>query len=218
MSDNISLVWPYTLTGENKNIYEKGRYLVITEKRIYLSSPHLGEKEYDYVKEAFDTNWIAPVGPNIELFEKEFCEVTGAKYAAALSSGTAAIHLALVLLGVSRGDEVLCSTFTFAASANPIVYQSAVPVFVDSEVSTWNMDAGYLQEAIQDRIKKGKIPKAVVLVHLYGQSADIDPILDLCNHYNIPLIEDHHFAHCNLSAESERTQIDNLDNFSIRCP
>jgi len=96
----------------------------------------------------------------------------------------------LVLLGVSRGDEVLCSTFTFAASANPIVYQSAVPVFVDSEVSTWNMDAGYLQEAIQDRIKKGKIPKAVVLVHLYGQSADIDPILDLCNHYNIPLIED----------------------------
>ena len=160
------------------------------KKCIYLSPPHLGEREFDFVKEAFDTNWIAPVGPHIELFEKEFCEVTGAKYAAALSSGTAAIHLALILLGISRGDEVICSTFTFAASANPIVYQSAVPVFVDSDVSTWNMDVGYLQEAIQNRIKKGKKPKAVILVHLYGQSADIDPIMDLCNHYNIPLIED----------------------------
>ena len=160
------------------------------KKCIYLSPTHLGEREFDFVKEAFDTNWIAPVGPHIELFEKEFCEVTGAKYAAALSSGTAAIHLALILLGISRGDEVICSTFTFAASANPIVYQSAVPVFVDSDVSTWNMDVGYLQEAIQNRIKKGKKPKAVILVHLYGQSADIDPIMDLCNHYNIPLIED----------------------------
>jgi pyridoxal phosphate-dependent aminotransferase EpsN len=160
------------------------------KKCIYLSPPHLGEKEFDFVKEAFDTNWIAPVGPHIELFEKEFCEVTGAKYAAALSSGTAAIHLALMLLGISRGDEVICSAFTFSASANPIVYQSAVPIFVDSEATTWNMDVGYLQEAIQDRIKKGKKPKAVILVHLYGQSADIDPIIDLCNHYNIPLIED----------------------------
>ena len=160
------------------------------KKCIYLSPPHLGEKEFDFVKEAFDTNWIAPVGPHIELFEKEFCEFTGAKYAAALSSGTAAIHLALILLGISRGDEVICSAFAFAASANPIVYQSAVPVFVDSEASTWNMDVGYLQEAIQDGITKGKKPKAVILVHLYGQSADIDPIMDLCNHYNIPLIED----------------------------
>jgi dTDP-4-amino-4,6-dideoxygalactose transaminase len=160
------------------------------KKRIYLSSPHMGEKELLFVKEAFDSNWIAPVGPHVDAFEKEFCEVTGAKYAAALSSGTAAIHLALVLLGVSRGDEVICSAFTFAASANPIVYQSAVPVFVDSEASTWNMDVGCLQEAIQDRIKKGKKPKAVILVHLYGQSADIDSIISLCSRYDIPLIED----------------------------
>ncbi len=159
-------------------------------KRIYLSSPHMGEKEFAFVKEAFDTNWIAPVGPHVDLFEKEFCALTGAKYAAALSSGTAAIHLALILLNINRGDEVVCSTFTFAASANPIIYQGATPVFVDSENATWNMDANFLEEAIKDRIKKGKTPKAVILTHLYGQSADIGPILELCNENNVQLIED----------------------------
>ena len=162
----------------------------MNKKRIYLSPPHMGEKEFAFVKEAFDTNWIAPVGPHVDLFEKEFCELTGAKYAAALSTGTSAIHLALILLGVNRGDEVICSTFTFAASANPIIYQGANPVFVDSENATWNMDVHFLEEAIRDRIKKSKTPKAVILVHLYGQSADIDPILELCNEYNTPLIED----------------------------
>ncbi len=162
----------------------------MNKKRIYLSPPHMGEKEFAFVKEAFDSNWIAPVGPHLDLFEKEFCEITGAKYAAALSSCTAAIHLALILLDVNRGDEVLCSTFNFVASANPIVYQGAIPVFIDSENETWNMDVRFLDEAIQDRLKKGKKPKAIILVHLYGQSADIDPILEICNKDNIPLIED----------------------------
>ncbi len=159
-------------------------------KRIYLSSPHMGDKEFGFVKEAFDTNWVAPVGPHVDLFEKELCELTGSKYAVALSSGTAAIHLALILLGVQQGDEVICSSFTFSASANPIIYQGATPVFIDSEKSTWNMDANLLRKAIEDRIKNGKTPKAVNLTHLYGQSADIDSILDVCNQYNIPLIED----------------------------
>ena len=162
----------------------------MNEKRIYLSSPHMGEKEFAFVKEAFDTNWIAPVGPHVDAFEKEFCELTGSKYAVALSSGSAAIHLALILLNVQRDDEVICSSFTFSASANPIVYQGATPIFVDSENATWNMDVRFLEEAVQDRIKKGKTPKAVILVHLYGQSADIDPILEVCNQYDIPLIED----------------------------
>lgn len=162
----------------------------MSKKRIYLSPPHIGKEEFAFVKEAFDTNWIAPVGPHVDLFEKEVCELTGAKYAVALSSGTAAIHLALILLNVSVGDEVVCSTFTFAASANPIVYQGAIPVFIDSEYSTWNMDVRYLRDAIRDRIKKGKKIKAIILVHLYGQSAEIAQILEVCNEFNIPLIED----------------------------
>jgi len=162
----------------------------MNKKRIFLSPPHMGEKEFAFVKEAFDTNWIAPVGPSVDLFEHEFCELTGAKYAAALNTGTAAMHMALILLDVNRGDEVICSTFTFAGSANPIIYQGATPVFVDSEETTWNMDINFLEEAVRDRIKNGKSVKAVILVHLYGQSADIDPILELCNENNIPLIED----------------------------
>jgi dTDP-4-amino-4,6-dideoxygalactose transaminase len=159
-------------------------------KRIYLSSPHMGEMEFEFVKEAFDTNWIAPVGPHVDAFEEEICKLIGTKFAVALSSGTAAIHLALILSGVSTGDEVICSSFTFAASANPVVYEGAMPVFVDCETDTWNMDVKYLQKSIKDRITKGKTPKAVILTHLYGQSADIDPILKVCNQYNIPLIED----------------------------
>lgn len=160
------------------------------KKRIHLSPPHMGDKEFEFVKEAFETNWIAPVGPHVDMFEREFCEVTGARYAAAVSSGSAAIHLALILLGIQPDDEVICSTLTFAASANPIIYQRATPVFTDSEPGTWNMDCNCLENAIRDRIRKGNRPKAVIIVHLYGQSADMDPVMNLCNQYEIPLIED----------------------------
>ena len=157
---------------------------------ILLSTPHIGEQELKFVKEAFDTNWIAPVGPNIDAFEQEFSQVVGAKYAAAVSSGTAALHLALKLLGVEAGDEVFCSTFTFIASASPITYLGAKPVFVDSDRISWNMDPNLLETALAKRDKLGKLPKAVVLVHLYGQSADIEPIAQICARYDIPLIED----------------------------
>ena len=159
-------------------------------KRIYLSSPHMGGEELNFIKEAFDTNWIAPLGPHVNGFEKEMAQYLGVKHAAALSSGTAAIHLALILLGVKAGDEVICQSFTFSASANPIAYQQASPVFVDSEHETWNMDPQLLEEAIKDRMAKGKKPKAVIVVHLYGQPAKIDEILAVCRKYEIPLIED----------------------------
>lgn len=159
-------------------------------KQILLSTPHMGEQELKFVKEAFDTNWIAPVGPHINAFEEEFCQLTGAGYAAAVSSGTAAIHLALRLLNVGRGDEIFCSTLTFIASANPIIYQGAKPVFIDSDRTSWNMNPELLQEALSKRASIGKLPKAVMLVHLYGQCADIDPIVKICQEYNVPLIED----------------------------
>ena len=159
-------------------------------KPILLSTPHIGNQELEFVKEAFDTNWIAPIGPHVDAFEQEFCQVTGASYAAAVSSGTAALHLALQLVGVTRGDEVFCSTLTFAATANPITYLGAKPVFIDSDRISWNMNPELLQEALQNRAYFGKLPKAVIVVHLYGQSADIEPILKLCDQYNIPLIED----------------------------
>lgn len=157
---------------------------------ILLSTPHIGEQELKFVQEAFDTNWVAPVGPNIDAFEQEFSQVVGAKYAAAVSSGTAALHLALKLLGVEAGDEVFCSTFTFIASASPITYLGAKPVFVDSDRISWNMDPNLLETALAKRDKLGKLPKAVVLVHLYGQSADIEPIAQICARYGITLIED----------------------------
>ena len=159
-------------------------------KPILLSTPHIGNQELEFVKEAFATNWIAPIGPHVDAFEQEFCQVTGASHAAAVSSGTAALHLALQLVGVTRGDEVFCSTLTFAATANPIVYLGAKPVFIDSDRISWNMNPELLQEALQNRAYFGKLPKAVIVVHLYGQSADIEPILKLCDQYNIPLIED----------------------------
>lgn len=159
-------------------------------KQILLSTPHMGEQELKFVKEAFETNWIAPVGPHVDAFEEEFCQVTGAGYAAAVSSGTAAIHLALRLLDVGRGDEIFCSTLTFIASANPIVYQGAKPVFIDSDRTSWNMNPELLREAMEKRAKVGKLPKAVLLVHLYGQCADIDPIVEICQEYDVPLIED----------------------------
>ncbi len=159
-------------------------------KQILLSTPHMGEQELKFVTEAFETNWIAPVGPHVDAFEEEFCLSTGAGYAAAVSSGTAAIHLALRLLNVGRGDEIFCSTLTFIASANPIIYQGAKPVFIDSDRTSWNMNPELLREAMEKRAKIGKLPKAVLLVHLYGQCADIDPIVEICQKYNIPLIED----------------------------
>ena len=158
--------------------------------KIWLSSPHMGGKEELYVKEAFDTNWIAPLGPHVDGFENDLCKFTGLQAAAALSSGTAAIHLALVLLGVQAGDEVICQSFTFSASANPIVYQGATPVFVDSECETWNMCPKHLRIAIEDRIAKGKKPKAIIPVHLYGMPANMKEIISIANEFDIPIIED----------------------------
>lgn len=159
-------------------------------KQILLSTPHMGDSELEFVKEAFDTNWIAPVGPHVDAFEQEFCQLVGTSHAAAVSSGTAALHLALRLIGVQPGDEVFCSTLTFIATASPITYLGAKPVFIDSDRTSWNMNPDLLRDALDQRAKTGKLPKALVLVHLYGQSADIDPILETCNYYNIPLIED----------------------------
>jgi len=158
--------------------------------KILLSTPHMGQDELSFVQEAFDTNWIAPVGPHISAFEDEFCSLVGVPHAAALSSGTAAIHLALNLIGVQPGDEVLCSTLTFAASANPITYLGAQPVFIDSDYTSWNLNPGLLHDFLAKRAKQGKLPKAVIVVHLYGQSADLDPILESCRQYDIPVIED----------------------------
>jgi dTDP-4-amino-4,6-dideoxygalactose transaminase len=161
-----------------------------SSKRIYLSSPHLGDWERRFVAEAFDTNWVAPLGPNVDAFEREFCEIVGCKHAAATSSGTAALHLALILAGVGPGDEVLVSSLTFVASVNPIIYQGATPVFIDAEPLSWNMDPHLAIEAIEERAARGKPPKALILVHLYGQSADITPIRAACDKYGVMLIED----------------------------
>lgn len=161
------------------------------ETKIWLSSPHMGGTEQHYVNEAFNTNWIAPLGPNVTGFENDLENYLGEdKHIACLSSGTAAIHLALVQLGVTHGDEVICQTFTFCGSANPIKYQGATPVFVDSEFETWNMCPKHLEEAIKDRIKNGKTPKAIIIVHLYGMPAKIDELLDVARRYHIPVIED----------------------------
>lgn len=161
-------------------------------ERIYLSSPHMSCEGYEqeYVKEAFDTNWIAPLGPNVDNFEIEFAKKVGAKYAAALSSGTAAIHLALKSVGVKAGDIVFCQSLTFSATANPIIYLNAIPVFLDSDEKTWNMCPKTLEKALQEYDARGKPPKAVIVVHLYGLTADMDPILSLCGKYNVPVIED----------------------------
>jgi dTDP-4-amino-4,6-dideoxygalactose transaminase len=160
------------------------------QQPILLSPPHLGIQELTFVKDAFETNWIAPVGPNVDAFEQEFCQMVGAHHAAAVSSGTAALHLALRLIGIEPGDEVFCSTFTFVATANPILYERARPTFIDSDRLSWNMDPVLLSDTLDQRAKQGKLPKAVVLVHLYGQSADIDPIMAACDRHNVPLIED----------------------------
>ena len=160
------------------------------QKKIYLSSPHLTGEEQKFVKEAFDTNWVAPLGPNVNGLEEDICNFTGAKACSALSAGTAAIHLALILLGVEKNDEVLCSSFTFSATVNPIRYQKAIPILIDSEKETWNMSPVLLEKAIKDRIAKDKKPKAILLVHLYGMPSKMDEIMAISEKYEIPLIED----------------------------
>lgn len=159
--------------------------------KIWLSSPHMGGSEQTFVDEAFATNWVAPLGPHVNGFEQDLEQYLGeGMHVAALSSGTAALHLALIMLGVKRGDEVICQSMTFSASANPIVYQGATPIFVDSELETWNMCPIYLEEAIKARLAKGKKPKAIIAVHLYGMPFKADEIIAIAKRYEIPLIED----------------------------
>lgn len=161
------------------------------QNKIWLSSPHMGGNELKYIHEAFDANWVAPLGPNVDGFEKDLENFLRADVkVAALSAGTAALHLALIECGVEYDDEVICQSMTFSASANPIAYQGARPVFVDSEEDTWNMCPVALQEAIEDRISKGNKPKAIIIVHLYGMPAKMDEISAIAEKYNIPLIED----------------------------
>ena len=155
-------------------------------KRIYLSSPTMHGEEQEFIREAFDTNWVAPLGPNVNAFEKELAEYVGISHASALSSGTAAIHLALKILGVKEGDIVFVPTLTFSATCNPVVYEKATPVFIDSEWDTWNMDPRALERAFE----KYPTPKAVIVVHLYGTPAKLDEIMELCKAHNVPLIED----------------------------
>lgn len=171
------------------------------KNRIWLSLAHMGGREQEFIQEAFDTNWVVPLGPNVNAFEKalrDFLIGNGklkveneGKQVVALSAGTAALHLGLILLGVGEGDEVICQSFTFSASANPIAYQGATPVFVDSEEDTWNMDPVLLEEAIKDRLEKtGRLPKAIIPVHLYGMPGKLDEILEVAGRYNIPVLED----------------------------
>ncbi len=159
-------------------------------KRIYLASPHMGGLEEVFVKEAFDTNWIAPLGANVDGFEKELSEYVGSKTGAALASGTAAIHMALKAVGVKKGDKVFCSSLTFAASCNPIIYEGGIPVFIDSEPESHNMSPVALEKAFKAYEEKEEMPKAVIVVNLYGQSADMDKIIEICKKYNVPIIED----------------------------
>ena len=159
-------------------------------KRIYLASPHMGGLEETFVKEAFDTNWVAPLGPNVNNFEKEIAEYVGIDHASALVSGTSAIHLAIKLLDIKAGDVVFCSSLTFAASCNPIIYEGAEPVFIDAEYDSLNMSPIALKNAFEVYSAKGRLPKAVIVVHLYGQPAKMDEIMAICNEYNVPVIED----------------------------
>ncbi len=162
----------------------------MTKTKIYLSSPHMGGTEQDFVNLAFETNWVAPLGPNVDGFEEDLKKYNGIKACSALSSGTATLHLALILLGVEQEDEVLCSTFTFSATANAIAYQKAKPVFIDSERDTWNMCPEILEKAIKHRISNSTKPKAIIIVHLYGMPSKMDELMEVCSRYDIPVIED----------------------------
>jgi dTDP-4-amino-4,6-dideoxygalactose transaminase len=186
----------------NKNVFnhlpvvdQSGHVIEVLDRKdidehILLSTPHMGSAEREFVEEAFRTNWIAPLGPNVDAFERELADLVGIKHAAAVSSGTAAIHLALRMLDVGPGDRVFCSSLTFAASANPIAYQGAEPVFIDSDADSWNMSAVALEKAFIHARKEGRLPKAVIVVNLYGQSADMDTLQSLCDQYRVPLVED----------------------------
>jgi len=158
--------------------------------RLYLSPPHMSGEELPLIAEAFHSNWIAPLGPHVDALEREFAQKVGVRQAAAMASGTAALHLALRMTGIRPGDEVLCSTLTFVASANPIVYERARPVFIDANDATWNMDPALLAQELDDAAREGRLPRAVVLTHLYGQCADVDPIHAACARHGVPLIED----------------------------
>ncbi|MDA7844234.1 DegT/DnrJ/EryC1/StrS family aminotransferase [Gammaproteobacteria bacterium] len=171
---------------------------------IYLSPPHMSGFEEKYIKEAFDTNWVAPVGPNIDALEYEFCKRMNVKYSVALSSGTAALHLALRVLDIGQGDFVFCSNFTFIASVNPILYQKAIPVLIDSDPESWNMCPKLLSRALNEASVDNKLPKAIIVVGLYGQSPDMKKILEISNHYKIPVIED--------SAESLGARCKNVES------
>lgn len=162
---------------------------MVEKKKIWLASPHMSDEGYEqqYVQEAFDSNWVAPLGPNVNEFEKELAAKVGSKHAAALTSGTGAIHLALKAAGVGEGDIVLCPTLTFSATANPIIYQNAIPVFIDSDAETWNMSPKAIEEAFE---KYGDQIKAVLVVHLYGLSADMDKIMKICDKHDVTVIED----------------------------
>jgi pyridoxal phosphate-dependent aminotransferase EpsN len=160
------------------------------EARIYLSAPHMSGIELKYIQEALESNWVAPLGPHVDAFEQELAAYLGIQGAVAVNSGTSAIHLALRLLGVERGDRVFCSSLTFVASANPILYAGAVPVFIDSEPDTWNMSPQALARAFEDAEQEGQLPKAVIVVHLYGQPARMSEILSLCEQYGVPVVED----------------------------
>lgn len=170
-----------------RNHFDKKKSMSEEKERIYLSPPHMGGEEVNFIREAFDKNWIAPLGPNVNGFEHDLGSYTGRKHAAVVTSGTAAIHLALILNGVGPGDEVICQSFTFTATANPIRYQGATPVFIDSEPETWNMDPELLEKAILERDKK---PKAILVVHLYGMPAKMAEIMQVAEKYDVPVIED----------------------------
>ena len=171
------------------------------KSKIWLSSPHIGKNELQYVNEAFSTNWIAPLGPHVNAFEKGLQDQTHTKHAAALSSGTSSLHLALILLGVKAGDIVFCQSITFSASANPIAYQGAIPVFIDSEMDTWNIDPTLLKFALEEAKQNDKLPKAIIPVHLYGMPAKMDEILSIAKEFGVPVIED--------AAEALGSSIDN---------
>lgn len=162
------------------------------KKRIYLSSPHMSDEGYEmkYIKEAFDTNWIAPLGENVNSFEKEMCDIVGCKAALALSSGTAAMHMAVKLLGIGKDDIVFCQSLTFSATVNPVIYEGAKPVFIDSDLKDWNMSPSALEKALKKYKSLGKLPKAVIVVHLYGLAANMEEIIDICDRYGVPIIED----------------------------
>ncbi|GAB6011957.1 DegT/DnrJ/EryC1/StrS family aminotransferase [Viscerimonas tarda] len=163
----------------------------MNNNRIWLSLAHMGGREQEFIQEAFDTNWVVPMGPNVDAFEKELAGFLGDNLSvAALSAGTAALHLALIILGLKAGDEALCQSFTFSASANPIVYQGATPVFIDSEKDSWNMSPEHLERAIKDRLAKGKKPKVIIPVHLYGMPANMNEIRAISLKYEIPIVED----------------------------